>query len=445
MERTIMTLLRGWQSSRSRKPLLLRGARQVGKTYVLLELGRTSFPGSVHHVDFESRPQLRALFQDDLTPARIVSELEVALQARIVPGRDLLVLDEIQACPRAITALKYFAAELPDQHVAAAGSLLEFALADKRFSFPVGQVQPAYLFPLSFPEFLAAAGRDVALETVRERPRELGVVAHEALMKLVRTYCRIGGMPAAVQAYVSEGSLLSVERVHAALALTYREDFAKYRPRVEPTCVDLLFSSVARTVGRQVIYTKLTREYTGPTVRAGFDALERAGVIHRVRAVGSPVPPLAASASGRRFKPLFLDVGLLQHAAGLAVDLGSDAGAILDTFAGAVAEQFVGQQLLATGDAFGRAALYYWARAARNSQAEVDFLVEGAGVTHAVEVRRSRVGGMPSVRRFLADHPETAPAYVLSSQPYAVDRRRGAALLPLYYAAALRRLAHEEG
>jgi len=437
MRRFILDLLETWVGSPERKPLLLRGARQVGKTFVLRELGRTAFSGKTHLVDFEQRPDVAPLFERDLRPARIIAELEVALGSHIAPGRDLLILDEIQACPRALVALKYFAEQLPELHVAAAGSLLEFALADRRYSFPVGQVQPAHLFPMSLPEFLAAMGNDAALDVVAD-PRELSTVAHEALMEQVRLYCRIGGMPAAVAAYTANGaSLLAAERVQAAILTTYRADFAKYRPRVDPRCLDTVLGSVARTVGRQTVYARLAPDFTGPTIKAAFDALENAGVVRRIRAVPTTRLPLAAAASPRRFKPLFLDVGLLQQAAGLTADVGLERGGVLDSFAGAVTEQFVGQQLLAHSDPRLTPELYYWSRAAPSSQAEVDYLVVGGGRAHAVEVRNARVGGVQSMRVLLSEHPGLAPGYVLSAESYAVDERRGVVRLPLYYAGAL--------
>jgi len=232
-------------------------------------------------------------------------------------------------------------------------------------------------------------------------------------------------------------SLLAAERVQAAMLTTYRADFAKYRPRVDPRCLDTVLGSIARTVGRQTIYTRLAPDFTGPTIKAAFDALENAGVVRRIRAVSSTALPLAAAASARRFKPLFLDVGLLQHVAGLTADVGLERGGLLDSFAGAVTEQLVGQELLAAGDPLRAPELHYWTRAARSSQAEVDYLLVGGGTAHPVEVRNARVGGMQSLRILLREQPDLAPGYVLSAEPYAVDPRRGVERLPLYYAAAL--------
>src|SRR3972149_1987117 len=227
MRRFIDEELRRWKDGTRRKPLILRGARQVGKTWSLKEFGKTRFE-SLALVDLERNPSLRRLFDGDLAAARICADLEVLLRLKITPGKTLLFFDEIQACPRAITALRYFYEEMPDLHVVAAGSLLEFALKDA--SFPVGRIQFLNLYPLCFAEYLQAIGNATAPAAVIGNPADITPAVHELLRDELKRYFFIGGMPAAIKAYMESGSLRDAFAVQGEVAESYRIDSAKYTP-----------------------------------------------------------------------------------------------------------------------------------------------------------------------------------------------------------------------
>ena len=231
MKRNIDNELRKWKSRIRRKPLILRGARQVGKTYSVKKFGG-SFD-SFALVDLEKKPELHKIFSGDLSAPRLVADLEVMSGMKIIPGKTLLFLDEIQACPRAVTALRYFYEEMPDLHVVAAGSLLEFALKD--ISFPVGRIQFLHLYPLCFAEYLSAIGNEIAAGYVRSRPCLLSPAVHTTLCDELRRYFFVGGMPECVKAYVDSGSLQESFEVQAEIIETYRFDFAKYAPRADLT------------------------------------------------------------------------------------------------------------------------------------------------------------------------------------------------------------------
>ena len=324
--------------------LIVRGARQVGKTWAVTDFGTTQF-GALHTVDLERHREWHRLFAGDLDARQIVAELKVVLGQRINVGADLLFFDEIQACPRALVALRYFHEQMPELHVVAAGSLLEFALGE--YAFPVGRVQFATVFPMSFVEFLWAIGDDVAAEVVSGPPRAQPGVVHDHLLERLRPYLFVGGMPEAVASYASTSSLQEAFAVHDELAVAYREDFGKYAGRADKDCLDAVLASVARGVGSQVKYARLAIGFDNRAIKQAFDLLSRAQVVHPVRMTSPSGVPLAANASQTRFKAVMVDLGLLCRLCGLRADVEYARPSVLAAFGGALAEQFVGQELLA--------------------------------------------------------------------------------------------------
>lgn len=430
MRRSITAALHAWSDSPRRKPLVVRGARQVGKTWAISDFGRARF-SAVHTVDLEARRRWHRLFEGDLDARNIVAELEVVLGRRIVAGHDLLFFDEIQACPRALVALRYFHEQFPELHVVAAGSLLEFALGE--YSFPVGRVQFLDVPPMTFAEFLWALGEDVAAEIVSATPAPQTAVAHEHLLELVRRYLFVGGMPEAIAAFVASGSLREAFAVQDELAVAYREDFGKYAGRADKDCLDGVLAGVARGVGGQVKYTRLVEGFDNRAIKRAFDLLSRARVVRPVRAASPAGRPLAASASQKRFKAIMVDVGLMQRLCGLRSDIEYVRSDLLAVFQGALAEQFVGQELVAaTGGE-----LYYWAREARGSTAEVDYLIEVGGRVKPIEVKAGPAGRLRSLRMLLDTYPTAAPAVVVSSAPYATLAEQQLIFVPLYFAGAV--------
>jgi len=431
MRRTITSQLINWKVSSRRQPLLLRGARQVGKTWAVTDFAERHMPGRLHQVDFERDVEWRRFFEGNLDIDRILGDLELAMGHRIAVGQDLLFLDEIQACPRAIVALRYFYEQLPQLHVVAAGSLIEFALGS--ISFPVGRVQMLPVHPLSFLEFLWARGNEPAADVVCAGPRDLGRSMHEALLQNVRDYLFVGGMPAAVAAFVASGRISEARLVQNALVGAYRADFAKYSPRVDPACLDEVLTTVARSVGRQVTYTSLAPGYSHPTVKSAFHALRRARVIHRISAARLAGMPLGAMVSARTRKAILVDMGLMHALTDMSIDAGFRQADLLGVYNGALAEQYVGQELLAATDQD----LCYWSRSAKGSTAEVDYLVPAQGSIRAVEVKSGPAGKLKSMHLLLSEHPECAPGYVVSAGPYVELPEQGLVFLPLYYAAAV--------
>jgi predicted AAA+ superfamily ATPase len=423
-----------WADAPGRRPLLVRGARQVGKTWLVTDFARTGFPSGPVTVDLEVRRDLHSVFAGDLTATRVLSDLELALGRRIVPGDDLLFLDEIQACPRAIMALRSFFEELPELHVVAAGSLLEFAVGEA--SFPVGRVEYLWLYPMSFAEFLSAVGSEVAAGVVRGGPQPLPEASHAALLSLLGDYFRVGGMPAAVAAYTSSGSILEASHVHDLLVTSFRDDFARYRPRVSPDTLDDVLTQTARSVGSQLKYARLAPDATGPTAKSAFGVLERAQLVSRVGAVSRCGLPVGGA--GRRFKAIVLDVGLMQRLAGIPMDVQLGKHDLLAIHNGAVAEQFVGQELRSCGGE-GSEDLHYWSRA--KGSAEVDYVMRAGAPVRPVEVKSGPAGRLRSLHQLLLEQPECAPGVVLSEAPYAELPEQGLVFCPLYFAGSLGRSA----
>ena len=433
MKRFITDDLVAWKTRTRRKPLVLRGARQVGKTWTVLDFGKNHFEGRVHNVDMEKRTDWHRVFDGDLTASRVLSELELLLNQRIVPGRDLLFLDEIQSAPRALMALRYFHEECPELHVIAAGSLLELAIG--RVSFPVGRVQFLTIHPMSFAEFLLATGKDLAAEVVLARPGIQPATVHDMLLGQVRSYMFVGGMPECVLAFARTGKVADAFEVQAELASSYRHDFSKYAPHSDRRCLDAVFVSTARSVGRQIKYARLAEGFANATIKKGFDLLCLAQVIRRVHSAAPSGLPLAASASQKRFKALLVDIGLMQSLCGMHVPTEYAKRDLLDVYEGAMAEQFVGQELLAGG----QEALYYWSREARGSTAEVDFLASAGGQILPIEVKSGPSGRLRSLHLLLRTYPNCPKGFVLSTAPYDEMPDEKLAFVPLYYAGGLAR------
>jgi predicted AAA+ superfamily ATPase len=430
VKRLLDELLTTWQHRRQRKPLVVRGARQVGKTYSVSAFGRQHF-AQLLHVDFELDRGIHRIFAGDLQARRLALDLEAYTQIPVVPGRTLLFLDEIQACPRALMALRVLHEQLPALHVIAAGSLLEFALEDS--SFPVGRAEFEWLYPLCFEEFLWATGNAALarrLPCVGKIP-ELSMALHEKLMAALRHYFIVGGMPEAVQRYAAGATLDDVGRVHRALIHGYAQDFAKYGGRLDRECIEQVFQQMPGQVGRQIKYTALYPEKRIETIKRALHVLERTLVVHRVRATHAHGLPLGADVAAKHFKAVFLDIALMQVMCGISAREVLAADDVLAVYRGALAEQFVGQELLARGGSEDNQ-LYYWARQQRNSDAEIDYLWRRGDTLVPIEVKSGTAGRLKSMALFLAEHPQCHTGVVLSSALAEQPRRAALQFLPLY-------------
>lgn len=428
MKRLITEQLISWKNHRYRKPLIIWGARQVGKSFSVLDFGRKYFNGEVHVFDMEKSPELHRIFEKDLDVKRILSEFEIAVNKKINVENDLIFIDEIQNCSRALSALRYFYEDVPQLHVIAAGSLIEFALRD--ISFPVGRVQIMQMYPMNFLEFLYACGKEINAETISSPPKVLQESLHESILEDLKNYFFVGGMPEAVRVFTESGSLRTAFEVQKDLIATFRQDFSKYAGRSDKNCLNDVFLGTARNVGKQVVYSTLSEGFTGPTTKKALRLLVEARIVSRVRSASPSGLPLGTSASERKFKALFLDIGLMQHASGLRTDVEYAKSDLLAIYRGALAEQFVGQEFLTAG----HDELFYWSREAKSSSAEVDYLIVKKGTVIPVEVKSGPSGKLRSLQLLLDKYKNIRQSYVLSMRQFYEEQGRKITYLPLYYA-----------
>jgi hypothetical protein len=430
MERDITSLFVQWKERTDRKPLIVRGARQTGKSYSITDFGKTHFKGQTHIINFEKRPDYSKIFDLNYDITRIIPELEVLLNSRIIAGEDLLFFDEIQACPKAIVALRYFYEQFPALHIIAAGSLLEFALGD--ISFPVGRVHLVNMNSMTFREFLMATGKSLAAEVISEEPKALSETIHSMLTEELKKYFFIGGMPECVKTYVETNSMQSVIEIQTDLIETFRQDFSKYAGRADKSCLNSVLSNVPQNIGQQIKYSTLADGFANPTIKKAFELLETARLISRVKATSPAGLPLGAGSSDKKFKAIMLDIGLLSSLSGLSYPTEYMKTDLLAIFRGALAEQFVGQEIRAVSNN----GLYYWSREARNSNAETDYLIEKQGKIIPIEVKSGSSGRLKSLHLLLDTFKNIENAFVFSDARYGHLPEQKITFVPLYFASA---------
>lgn len=416
MKRDIYSALLSWKAAKNRQPLLIRGARQTGKTYIINEFGQTEYK-SLITLNFERNPEYKDIFST-FDPQEILERISLYTGKKIESGETLLFLDEIQECPKAITSLRYFYEEMPQIHIIAAGSLLEFTLSSENFRMPVGRIQYLFLFPLSFGEFLTAIGESelrafvVDISKLEKTPENL----HLKLIEYVRKYFIIGGMPAVVQEYISTRNIFDCQKIQRSILDTYSDDFAKYARKSKHQYLKKVFNAVPGMVGQKFVYTQVDREIKSRDLKEALELLETAGVVNRIRQVNGVGLPLAASINESYFKVIFLDVGLLHAISGIYAEtaMEKDLAAI---FKGAVAEQFAGQELIAYQNTFTKPTLFYWGRQAKNSTAEIDYLIELDAQIIPVEIKSGSTGRMKSLHFFI-DYYLSKKAVKISQAPF---------------------------
>jgi len=458
MLRSRSPYLSAWATKMDRKPLVLRGARQVGKSWLVRTWGEQQF-GRVVEVNLERRPEAAACFTDN-DPQVVLQRLEVLLGQRIPSdGSALLFLDEIQAVPEVLAKLRWFAEEMPQVPVIAAGSLLDFTLADHRFSMPVGRISYLHLEPMGFIEFCHACGEEPLARWLDDSLSVAAIrsgvpaVLHDKASALFRSWVLVGGMPAAVQAFVRERSFLPVADVHRELLATIRDDFAKYADRVHHRRLAAVLDSVPNQLGKKFTYAKVDRDERAVTLKQSLDLLTLARVCHRVVSTSGKGLPLGAGANAKTIKVVHLDIGLVSSALRLDLAALERAEDIDLVNAGAIAEQAVGQLLRLIGQGNEEPALWYWSREARSSSAEVDYLAAPTSHVLPIEVKAGAGGAMRSLHVFMAEQGLPWAARFNSAAPQLQDIDTTAATgkptryrllsLPAYAVECLPRLAKE--
>lgn len=402
INRRIDQLLLDWKNQANRKPLLLRGARQVGKSTAVQQLA-THFEHFVV-LNFEAQLDVQAFFEGNLDPAVICDNLSLYTNTPIVAGKTLLFFDEVQACLPAIASLRFFYEKLPDLHLIAAGSLLEFAL-EQLPSFGVGRVRSVFVYPLSFDEFLGGLGEHqlITLKKTASANKPLPLPFHQRLIDYFTKFLIIGGMPEAVARYAEGRSLLEVQSVLDDLLISIQADFSKYKKRVPALRLSDVFASVLAQTGGKFVFTKAAAQANFIQIKEAVQLLIMAGLVIPVTHSPANGLPLGAGADPKRRKLILLDTGLFQRGLGLNI------GQLLtqNTFEainkGAIAEMFVGLEWLKYGSPLQQEELYYWHRENPNSNAEIDYVFQQGDTILPVEIKASNKGAMQSMFRFLAE------------------------------------------
>jgi len=422
MYRAIEPYFASWRTSAYRKPIILHGARQVGKTFTVRKLGAT-FDNFVE-ANFEEAPYLKDIFKSDLKAARIIRDLSLALKVEIIPGKTLLFLDEIQKVPEAIIALRYLYEELPTLHVIAAGSLLNFAI--EKVGVPVGRVDFLYLYPMSWIEFLIATGNEIICKAILDHDINMAEsdIVHEKILKLLCEYFAIGGMPEVVNCWINTHDPYTCARLQQSIINSYRQDFHKYARDQQIKYVEVVFAGVAQQMGRKFQFKNIAGEYRKRELAPALDLLINACVIHKIQHTSANGLPLGAEANDEKFKLIMLDIGLAQALLGL--DLGDWFLNGTPEFInkGNLVEAFVGQELHAYADPHIKNSLYFWLREAeakhRSSTAEVDYIVQKKAAVVPIEVKSGKGAGMKSMRLFLDSHPKSTYGIRYSTNNYSV-------------------------
>jgi uncharacterized protein len=400
MQRLLLQELEKWRNAQKFDPILLRGARQVGKTYLVEQFARLHFKSFIN-INFEYQPEFKQCFVQ-LDPEKILANITLWTRQKILPGETLLFLDEIQQCPQAIIALRYFKEKMPNLHVIGAGSLLEFTINDEQMRMPVGRVQSLYVRPISFREYLLAKEEDALIEilgqaTIDAPPSEM---IHEHLGQALREYFVLGGMPEVIADYLQHPDFLQVQTKQASIMNTYRNDFGKYAAKTKHKYMQKIFEITPSLTGQHIRYSKIDAHMYARDLKVAIQYLVDAGVIHTVYCSSASGLPLNAAMNEKKFKLIFLDIGLAKSTSYLDPNVMLSKDLMLINH-GALVEQFVGQELLSIVPGFLPGELYYWAREKPGSQAEVDYVINIDDTILPVEVKSGKTGSLRSIHVFL--------------------------------------------
>jgi hypothetical protein len=400
VNRSLDNELLNWKNAAKRKPLLIRGARQIGKTSAIRHLGKQF--KYFAEINFDDNLEFASLFEKNLSPDEICQQLAVLINIPIIENETLLFLDEIQASPKAIGALRYFYEKKPNLHTIAAGSLLEFALAEIP-SFGVGRIRSVFMYPLKFEEFLAALGENSLLNAIQQASttNPLPDLIHEKAVGILKKFLVIGGMPEAITTYLETRNYLLVQNVLDDLIVSYQTDFSKYKDKVPSFRILEVFNNVVQQMGTKFSYS-LNTNLNNQQIKEALNMLQMAGLLYFVTHSSSNGIPLGAEINPKKRKCLLFDTGIYQRMLGLdlaSVFLDDDTDLVNK---GAIAELFVGIELMKNNQDV-LASLYYWQRESRSSQAEVDYVIQKDREIIPVEVKSGTKGAMQSMYKFLEE------------------------------------------
>ncbi len=423
MKRAAIEKLKEWKKNPKRKPLIIRGARQVGKTWLMKEFGNTEYK-NVIYVNFELQDLMREHFSIDLDTTRIIEGLELEY-FKINPEDTLIILDEIQECPKAITVLKYFYENNPEYHIMAAGSLLGVAIHEN-VSFPVGKVDFLDLYPLSFYEFLLAMGEENFAELLKN-PKSLNIRTFKTkYIDWLKKYYYIGGMPEAVNNYAETGNFETTRKIQENILEAYKNDFSKHISATGKLKIDLLWESIPNQLmseSKKFIYKKIKQGARANEFEEALSWLINCGLIYKINRISKPALPISAYEDTKSFKLFLLDVGLLSAISKLPARTLIEGDKIFTEFYGALAEQYVLQQLKGLDDM----EIAYWI--SESNAAEVDFVIQTNGYVIPLEVKASTNLQAKSLKVFTE---KFKPEIIIKTSLADFETNEGFLNIPLY-------------
>lgn len=399
MKRKISSYLYTWLKDKDRKPMIIRGARQVGKTWLVRD-AITAANKTLTEINFERNPDFISLFNSN-DPKKILFAIELALNITIDIHNSVLFLDEIQAAPQILVKLRWFAEELPELPIIAAGSLLEFVLDQHEFSMPVGRISYLYLEPMSFQEFILAMNQDKLSNfldhyTLNET---IPSAIHKRLLELLREYFIIGGMPAVVVSWVNTRSLTKISEIQYNLLATYRDDFAKYKGRIDNARLEETLAAIPRLLGQKFKYSAVNGDIAAESIKRALALLCRAQLCSKVNNCAGNGVPLGAEIKDKAYKVIFLDTGLISALLGLEL---RDLENVNFINQGKLTEQLAGQLLRTIYPYYQEPALYYWLREEPGSAAEIDYLIQHKTTVMPIEVKSGSTGALKALHLFMA-------------------------------------------
>ena len=399
MERSIYSSLKKWKDSPTRKPLILQGARQVGKTYILKEFGAREY-SEVVYINCDDNNDMQNMFVD-YDVDRIIRSLSAISGVSIKPSTTLLILDEIQEVERGLASLKYFCEKAPEYHVAVAGSLLGITLHEGT-SFPVGKVDMLYMYPMDFEEFLLAMGKEQLVELLRSNSWTALTPLRGMLTELLRQYYFVGGMPEAVKAYVERGDIWEVRSIHSKIIDAYRNDMSKHAPKQQVQRINMVWNSIPSQLARdnkKFIYGALRKGARANDFEIAIQWLVDSGLVHKVHRITKPVVPLKFYEDMSSFKLFLLDCGLLGALSETPPEQILIGDNVFEEYKGAFTENYVLQQLKSLPRTF----VYYYSN--DNSTLEIDFVVQHDTHIIPIEVKAEENLRAKSLRQFVIDNP----------------------------------------
>lgn len=405
MKRYLIDKLKDWLVSPSRKPAVLRGARQVGKTWIVRELAKQTGKELIE-LNFEKQRSLAVHF-DSNDPSTILLHLESALNQSIHPADSILFLDEIQAAPDLIAKLRWFYEDMPELPVITAGSLLEFVLENHTLSMPVGRIQYFFIEPLGFEEFLLAKNETHLLSAIEKVSIEksLNTPLHDKANQLFKEFVMVGGMPEAVSTWLKTSSLNALSEVHHNLMNTYQDDFTKYAGKLSIMHLEEVLHAIPKLLTKKFIYSHVNPTARHGSIKQALSLLLKARLCHEVQSTSANGIPLGAEVNSKIFKIILIDVGLVSTMLGLQLHQFNHMEDILVINKGALAEQVVGQLLRLLSPCYVEPTLHYWSRELTSSSAEIDYVIQDNQRLIPIEVKAGVEGKLRSLHQFMSEKP----------------------------------------